>query len=150
MNITSDAGDYLNIGSEEGGDRLYVYVHDAIFDPSTGIKHAANLLRVMRTSIVTNESLCPFYLVVLETDGGGNHDHKHVRKQLALFGLFLLENMDKINMTRGCPGLYFIDTVERNMALLNIGLSGLALKSNVQVVDALLMDEVIVNASSMK
>ena len=78
MNITSDAGDYLNIGSEEVGDRLYVYVHDAIFDPSTGIKHAANLLRVMRTSIVTNESLCPFYFIVPKTDGGGDYNHKQV------------------------------------------------------------------------
>ena len=36
------------------------------------------------------------------------------------------------------------------MALLNIGLYGLALKSNFQVGNELLMDEVIVNTSSMK
>ena len=58
--------------------RLYVSVHDATFYPSNSIKHAVNLLCVMRTSIGTNESLCPFYLVGLETYGGGNHNHKHI------------------------------------------------------------------------
>ena len=53
-------------------------------------------------------------------------------------------------MTRVCPGLYFINTAERAMDFLDIGLSGLALKSNVQLGDELLMDEVIVKASLMK
>ena len=44
---------------------MYVSVKNATFDPSTGIKHAANLFPVTRTSIDTNESLCPFYLVGL-------------------------------------------------------------------------------------
>ena len=65
MNISSDAGDYIYIGSKERGDRMYVSVHDAKFDPSTCIKHAANLLLVIRTGIDTNESLCTFYLVGL-------------------------------------------------------------------------------------
>ena len=53
-------------------------------------------------------------------------------------------------MTRVCPGLYFINTAERAMDFLDIGLSGLALKSNVQLGDELLMDEVIFKASLMK
>ena len=54
MNIKSDAGGYLYSGSEEGGGCVYVNVHDNTFYPSTGIKNAANLLYVMRTSIGTN------------------------------------------------------------------------------------------------
>ena len=54
MNITSDAGDSLYIGCEEGGKCVYVSVHDATFDPSSCINHAANFLRVMRTIIGTN------------------------------------------------------------------------------------------------
>ena len=150
MNITSDTWDYLYIGGEEGGVSLYVSVHDATFYPSTGIKHAANLLRVMSNSIGTNESLCTFYLVGLETDGGGDHNHKHIRNNLALFGLLILGNMDKLNFTRGFPGLYFTNTDERNIALLNVGIYGLALKSNVQSGYELLMDEVIGKASLMK
>ena len=107
MNITSDEGDSLYRGSEEGGGRLNVSVQDDTFDPSACINQATKLLHVMRNIIGTNESLWKFYLVGLETDGGGDHKHKHVQNKLALFGLFLLGNMDKINMTRGCPGLYF-------------------------------------------
>ena len=53
-------------------------------------------------------------------------------------------------MTRGCPGLSFINSANRAMALLNIGISDLALKSNVQVGNKLFMDEVIGKALSMK
>ena len=118
---------------------MYVSVHDATFYPSNGIKHAANLLRVMSNIIGTNESLCQFYLVGLETDGGGDHNHKHIRNNLALFGLLILGNMDKLNLTRGFPGIYFINTDERNIAFLNIGIYGLALNSNVQSGYELLM-----------
>ena len=55
MNITSDAGDSIYSGDEEGGGCLYVSVHDAILYTSTGIKYAVNLLHVMRTIIGTNE-----------------------------------------------------------------------------------------------
>ena len=89
-------------------------------------------------------------MVGLETDGGDDHNHKYVINQLALFGFFLLGNTDKINTTRGCPGLYFLNTANRAMAFLNTGFSGVALKSNVQVGDELLMDEIIGNASLMK
>ena len=101
MNIISDAGDSIYIRGEEEGGYVYVSVHHAIFDPSTGIKHGANILCVMRTIIGTNESSCPFYLVGLETYGHGEHNHKHVRNQVALSGLFILGNTEKLKMTRG-------------------------------------------------
>ena len=105
---------------------------------------------MMRTRIGTNEYLCPFYLVGLKTYGGGNHNHKHVRNKLSLFDLFLLGNMDNLNVTCGCPGLSFINAAERVMAFLNIGIFVIALISNAQVGDELLMDEVIGNILSMK
>ena len=89
-------------------------------------------------------------MVGLDTDGGGDHNHKNVRNKLALFGLFILGNMDKLNVTHGFTGIYFLNTAKRAVALMNIGLSGLVSKSNVQVGDELFMDEVIGNASLMK
>ena len=50
-------------------------------------------------------------------------------------------------MTHGCPGVPFINTAKRAMSLMSIGISGLAFKSNFQVGDKLLMDEVIGKAS---
>ena len=60
MNIKSDAGDSVYSGGEEGGVRVYVSVQNVTFNPSTDIKHAVNLFRVMSTSIGTNESLYPY------------------------------------------------------------------------------------------
>lgn len=95
MNMRSDAGDSLCSGGEEGGGCVYVSIQDTTFDPSTGIKHAANLLCAMRNSIGTNESSCPFYLIGLETDGSSDHNHKDVRNQLALSGLFILGKLNR-------------------------------------------------------
>ena len=45
-------------------------------------------------------------------------------------------------MARGFPGLYFLNAVERTMDFLTIGISGIELKSNVQVGNELLMYKV--------
>ena len=150
MNITSDAGDSHHNGGEKGGGFVYVSAHNYIFYPSTVTKQATNLSCVMRTRIGTNESSFTFYLVGLEIDGGSDHNHNHVRNQIALFGLFSLGHMDKLNVTCVCSGISFLDTAERDMNFLNLGIYSLVLKSNVQVGDELLIDEVIVKASLMK
>ena len=82
-------------------------------------------------------------MVGLETDDGGDHKHNHVLNKLPLFGRNILGNMYKLNVTRGFPGISFLDTSEGGMALLNIGISGLSLNSNVQVCNKFLMYEVI-------
>ena len=89
-------------------------------------------------------------MVGLDTDGDGDHSHIHVQNKLALFGLFLLGNMDKLNVTRGWHGLSFLNIAKRSMNFLNIGIYGLALNSNFQIGDALLMNEVIDKAYLMK
>ena len=70
-------------------------------------------------------------MVVLDIYGGGDHNHKHVLNQLTLIGIFLLGNMDKLNVTRVCPVISFLNTAKRDIDFLNIVISGLPLKSNV-------------------
>ena len=53
-------------------------------------------------------------------------------------------------MTCGCHGLSLVNTAKREIALLNIDIYGLALNSNVQVGNGLLMDEFIGKSSSMR
>ena len=60
VNITSGAGDSLSSGGEKGGGCVHVSLHDTTIEPSTCIKHAVNILRVMSTIIGTNELPCPF------------------------------------------------------------------------------------------
>lgn len=67
------------------------------------------------------------YVALLETDGGPDHNLKFLHNILSLLALFKLGNMDKLVAVRGCPGLSYLNTVERCMAILNLGLANLAL-----------------------
>ena len=78
MNISNNAGNSLYSGGKDGSGCIYVSLHDATFDPSNCLKHSANLFRVLRSSLDDTSSSCPFYSVGLETDGGGDHNHKYV------------------------------------------------------------------------
>ena len=46
--------------------------------------------------------------------------------------------MEKLAATRGCPGLSYLNTAKRAMAILNIGLSGLALSIDLNIEQLLL------------
>ena len=65
------------------------------------------------------------YLVLIECDGGPDHNLTFLSNQLALFGLFLIGNMDKLVAVCGCPGHSYLNIVERSMAILNLGLANL-------------------------
>ena len=67
------------------------------------------------------------YLFIVECDGGPNHNVYHLANQISLFALLLVVNMDKLVSTRSFPGLYYLNTAEQAMAILNVGLSGLEL-----------------------
>ena len=57
--------------------------------------------------------------------------------------------MDKLTVVRGCPNLSYLNTCERAMSLLNIGLSALALRMDPNT-DDWLLEEVLAGSSSMK
>ena len=67
------------------------------------------------------------YFVLVKCDGKPDHNLGHLVNQISLFVLSLAGNMDKLVATRGCPGLSYLNTTKRAMAIINIGLSGLAL-----------------------
>ena len=52
--------------------RVYVSLHDATLDPSTGMKHAINLRSLLNLMTDNNTSLLPYY-VLLEADVGPDH-----------------------------------------------------------------------------
>ncbi len=160
MNQSTEPGDSLYSGGPEGTGRTYVSLHDAVMDPSNGYKHAAHfndwLIRVANED--SNFVLTPgetrhftkgrAYLVLIECDGGPDHNLTHLSNQLALFGLFLQGDMDKLCATRGCAGLSYLNTAERPMSLLTLGQSGLATQLDPTKPDFL--NELLRNASSMK
>ena len=104
MNRSANPGESLYGGGEDGNGRVYVSMHDAILDKSDGYKHAANLYRHLqyeanegRSANEIDDQIKPSpYFVLVETDGGADHNHTHLANQLAVLGLFLVGNMDKI------------------------------------------------------
>ena len=78
-----------------------------------------------------------------------DHNLTHIGNQVALVGLFLSGRMDKLTATRGCPGLSYLNSCERAMPILNIGLSALSLTIDPNC-EKWLMEDVLNGANSMK
>lgn len=136
FNQSTNPGDSLYSGGPDGTGRGFVSLHCAMLDPSDGMKHAANFHQFLQLLARENRSSrdetvdtvqgLPYW-VLMECDGGPDHNLTFLSNQLALLGLFLVGGMDKLTATRGCPGSSYLNTAERLMSLLNIGLSSLSL-----------------------
>jgi hypothetical protein len=107
-NIPDDmAGSFFGGGHDTETGELEVVLKDATFDPSDVFSHCAQLLVSMR------ERQVPF-LLLLQTDGGPDHNLIFVRTQLALVAMFLeLEGIDHLVVLRGCPQGSYINTVDQ-------------------------------------
>ena len=57
--------------------------------------------------------------------------------------------MEKLVATHGCPGLYYLNTSKQYMAIINFGLSGLALSIDPNTKECLL-SKVLKSVMSMK
>lgn len=69
MNLTTNPGDTLVGGGKGTGvGQIFVSLHDATLNPSTGLKHSANLRKVIQKIAVLEESQP--YSVLIECDGG--------------------------------------------------------------------------------
>ena len=157
MNISGNPGDSLYSGGPDGNGRSFVSVHDQTLDPSTGLKHAANyyqyLLHVVKERMDTDDIVelkggLP-YTVLLETDGGPDHNLTFLNNIISLLGLFLVGNMDKLTATRCCSGRSFLNVVERMMSNLTLGQAGLSLRMDPNA-HGFLLDSVINNVTTMK
>ena len=87
------------------------------------------------------------YELLIETDGGPDHAISTLKNKLAIFAMFLVTRVYKLIVIRGCPGLSYLNTVERTMSVLNIGLANLALHMKPY---QWLLDEFLVNIFLMK
>ena len=65
-----------------------------------------------RTDYVNN-FLPDLYNILIECDGGPDHNLTIVSNQVSIFGLFLVGNMDKIISICGFPALSYLNTVEK-------------------------------------
>ena len=146
FNLSKHPGDSLYSGRPDGTGQTFVALHDATLEPSTGLKHAAHfnqfLLKLKRDyeakgHVTIDEVETLALAVLLECNGGPDHNLTFLSNRLELLGLFLVCDMDKLTATRGCPGLSYLLTAERAMPNLNLDISLLATQMDSNMTDFL-------------
>ena len=105
--------------------QIYVGLRNSIFQASYPFRHAVKLIDVLRNYY--QDYQIPSFLCLF-TDGGCDHNIKHLFVQCALIASFKVCNFDILNVGRCVPYHSFVNPAERCMSLLNIGLHGLALE----------------------
>ena len=80
----------------------------------------------MDTSTEEVKSLA--YVVLIECDYGHDHNLTFLANQVPLSGSFLVGNMDNLISTHRCPGISYLNMVERSISLLKNGLASLVLR----------------------
>ncbi len=125
-----------------GGDgEMEVVLRDGTFDGSDVFDHCSQLLQTL-----SNEPVKPFG-IVLQTDGGPDHNLTFLRTRLALVSLFISGDMDILVAIRGAPNGSWLNKAERCMSILNLGLQDVALIQGVMPEWA---EDHVKSASSMK
>ena len=67
-----------------------VTLKDSVFQPSSPLRHMAELAAVLKKQYAREDIAALFMF----TDGGPDHNCKHITVQAALLALFLLNGMD--------------------------------------------------------
>jgi hypothetical protein len=98
-----------------------VFLKDSIFEASSPTRHTAELARLLKKMFPNTAA------IVLYTDGGPDHNCKHISVRLGLLALFLELDLDTMVVMRTAPTQSWGNPVERVMSVLNLGLQGVAL-----------------------
>jgi len=100
---------------------VHVFLKDSIFEASCPTRHTTKLGRLMK------ELYPSAVAVIMYTDGGPDHNCKHMSVRLGLLALFLELDLDTMVLMRTAPTQSWGNPVERVMPVLNLGLQGVAL-----------------------
>ena len=101
--------------------QVYVGLKEAVFEPSSALRHATELYHTLLTNIADKSVL------FLYTDGGPDHRTTYVSTQLSLIALFLNFNLDYLCAARTAPHHSWRNPVERMMSILNLGFQSIGL-----------------------
>lgn len=77
--------------------QVYVGVKEAVFEPSSALRHASELHNILLTEMGMESVL------FLYTDGGPDHQTTYISTQLSLIALFLNLNLDYLCTARTAP-----------------------------------------------
>jgi len=80
---------------------------DSIFEASSPTRHTAELTRLLN-KVLTNTTAVVFY-----TDGGSDHNCKHISARLGMLALFWELYLDTMVIMRMAPTQNWVNPVER-------------------------------------
>ena len=103
--------------------KVYVGFKDAIFEPSSPLRHSAELQNIL----VSSSNLSTKPILFLYCDGGPDHRVTYVSVQLSLISLFLALDLDFLCVCRTAPYHSWKNPVERVMSILNLGFQSVGL-----------------------
>lgn len=101
--------------------QVYVGVKDLALEPSSPLRHIAELKDILRKEGLTKPILCIY------TDGGPDHRLTFLSVQLSIICLFLSGNYDMIVAARTPPLASWKNPPERVMSILNLALQAVGL-----------------------
>ena len=96
--------------------QVYVAYMDAVYEPSSPLRHATELYSILRSKIGSKSVL------YIYTDGGPDHCLTYLSVQLSLIALFHNLNLDLLITGRTAPCHMWKNPVERMMSIVNLGL----------------------------
>ena len=102
--------------------QVYIGFKDAVFEPSSPIRHAAELYSVLSS---TSTSTLP--VLFLYTDGGPDHRLTYISVQISLICLFKKLDLDFLCAARTAPYQSWRNPVERLMSIINLGLQSVGI-----------------------
>lgn len=121
-----------NIGESFYSGKVAVCLKETTFAPSSPLRHATELLQLLRSSGI-NSIRKP--VLLLYTDGGPDHRVTYMSVKMALICLFRKLQLDYLVAARTAPMQSYRNPVERMMSLLNLGLQSVGLMRQAMVGD---------------
>ena len=102
--------------------QVYIGFKDAIFEPSSPIRHATELY-----SVLASTSTSPLPVLFLYTDGGPDHRLTYISVQISLICLFKKLDLDFLCAARTAPYQSWKNPVETLMSIISLGLQSVGI-----------------------
>ena len=121
--------------------QVFIGFKDAVFKPSSPIRHATELYHLLLTRMGDRS------ILLMYSDGGPDHRLTYISVQLSLVALFLNLDLDMLIACRTAPNNSWRNPVERIMAIVNLGLQCIGIMRS-KVSDE--FEEAIKNCNNLK
>ena len=96
--------------------RPFVTTKDKVFEPSDRFHHGAELTSILRSQYSTDAASLDREILLMFTDGGGDHNITRISTQVSLICLFIQLNLEMLIALRCCPTQSWVNPAEYIMS----------------------------------